>query len=139
MSNEETVEVATKGPSYTIVGGGSDPGPWWMRFLMQAGFMGILVLVLWGAYDLFKTKLPTLVEPVDNLAASVAVLEERSEDSTNAQIKQAEALAKVAEAQLKSSEAQAKQAAAIERWVNQQTFRITERGVFGPPKERETP
>lgn len=129
---DASVEIESKGQTHTIVGG--DGGPWWVKYSMQAGFMFILILVLWGAYDLFKTKLPTLVEPLGAISETTEAIEGHSEKSTAAQERQATALEKVAEAQKVSAEAAKKQADAIERWVNMQSYRVTTReSIYGPP------
>lgn len=103
---EQSVEVVSKGTSRTVVGG--DGGPWWVKYTMQAGFLAVLILVLWGVYDLMKTKLPTLAEPVSKIAELAKDGERHLERQAIASEKQADAAAR--------------QAAAIERWVNFQSY-----------------
>lgn len=121
MSDDQKVEVASKdGVSYTVVGGG-ESGPWWVKYSMQAGFMFVLILVLWGCYDLIKNELPSLVEPAKDIVDAMALLNEETAKATTAKIQEAKAAEK--------------QADAIDRWVNLQGFRVTggDRGLYGPP------
>lgn len=117
MTTGESVEVTSQGPSMTVVGG--EGGPWWLKYAMQLGFMLVLIMVLWGVYDLLKTKIPSLASPVERIAE----MAEEGERHLELQAKASERTAAAAQ----------KQADAIERWVNMQSpnFRMTT-GSFGP-------
>ncbi len=121
MTDDQKVEVASKdGISYTVVGG-SDSGPWWVKYSMQAGFMFVLILVLWGCYDLIKNELPSLVKPANDIVEAMELLNLETAKATTAKVQEAKAAEK--------------QADAIDRWVNQQSYRITNStpGLYGPP------
>lgn len=121
MSKSEQVEVASRGTAYTVVGGG-DGGPWWAKFMMQGGFLGVLVLVLFGAHDLVKNELRDVTEPIGKIAQSVVLLEDHAKKSNEIQGVMAEA-AKT-------------QAGAIDRWVTFQGYRFTSSApkTYGPPE-----
>lgn len=104
--SQDKVEVVSAGATRTVLGG--EAGPWWIRYAMQAGFLFVLCMVLWGIYDLMKHKVPTVAEPVER----IATLAIEGEKHLKAQ----------AEASTRAAAAAERQAAAIERWVNMQTI-----------------
>lgn len=121
VSDEKRVEVQTEGHSRTVVGG--EGGPWWVKYAMQAGFMFVLIMVLWGVYDLLKNKLPTVAEPVGEIASVVVEAERHLEISAQAAQKQAAATERLTLAAEKQATAAETQARAIARWVDLQDLR----------------
>lgn len=127
MSNkDETLEVKSEGASTTTVVSG-DGGPWWVKYTMQAGFLAVLIMVLWGVYDLLKYKFPTVATPITEIGDILSDMQEDTAKATAAKIIEAAAATK--------------QADAIERWVNmQQGYRVTDRSSqYGPPASTAEP
>lgn len=122
MTQTEPVIVQTEGQTRTVVGGES--GPWWAKFAMQAGFMAVLIMVLFGVYRIIMGKLPEVAAPVNKIADLAAEGEKHLE-------RQAAASERAADAAIR-------QAQAIERWVQLQDIRRIS-STYGPPLPTATP
>lgn len=138
--SDEQVKVEGNGRMMTVVGG--DGAPWWIKYSMQAGFLFVLVMVLWGAYDLMKHKLPTIADPIVRISESIAQMQTEAKDATDAQERIAAATEVSSRAETEKADAARKQADAIERWVNLQSFRVTSgvpKGFFDAVKPLDQP
>lgn len=121
MTEKQIEVVTTQGPTRTVVGG--ENAPWWVKYSMQAGFMFVLVMVLVGFYDLLRNKLPTIAEPVNEIAKLAVEAERHLETTAGAAEKQAAATERLTLAAEKQATAAEIQARAIARWVDIQDFR----------------